>query len=167
MDWWKNLLPVQGKSSFDDKVLGRQCDLEEGGPDPEKEDKVFLKRQRISRIYYKKHFFDYPVKMNMTTIKNLGFRTTAEAGFSYLKALLFKRKEESLEDFYINRFGRKLYSIFFEKYTEKLWGRHPGEISPDWGAQRVKGLSILAVLKDIVGHILPAKHREVETSLIE
>lgn len=167
MDWWKELLPVQGQRSFDDKILGRECELAEGGPDPETEDRVFLKRQRISRIYYKRHFFDYPVKMNMTTIKNLGFSTTLEAGCSYLKTLIFKRKENSLEDFYINRFGRKLYSIFFEKYTEKLWGRHPSEISPDWGAQRVKGLSVLAVLKDIAVHILPIKNREVETSLIE
>ena len=167
MEWWKELLPIQGADSFDDKVLGRASELSEGGPDPEKEDAVFLKRQRISRIYYRRHFFDYPVKMNIQTIRNLGFITTVEAGFSYLKALIFKRKETSLEDFYINRFGKKLYSIFFERYTEKLWGRHPSEISPDWGAQRVKGLSILAVLKDILQHILPVKNKNVETSLIE
>ncbi|MBR3439380.1 MAG: hypothetical protein IKH13_07770, partial [Clostridia bacterium] len=75
--------------------------------------------------------------------------------------------ENSLEDFYINRFGKTLYSMFFEGYTEKLWGRHPSQISADWGAQRVKGLSIAAVIKDVVSKIVPQKSREVETSLIE
>lgn len=73
-----------------------------------------------------------------------------------------------MENFYINRFGRVLYSMFFEGYTEKLWGRHPREISADWGAQRVKGLSITAVIKDVFKKILPKKNDgEVETSLIE
>lgn len=167
MDWWLELLPLQGAPSYDDKILGRESELSENGPDPEKEDRVFLKRQRISRIYYKNRFFDYPVKMNLATIRNLGFATTLEAGFSYLKVLLHKRPENSLEDFYINRFGSKLYQIFFADYTEKLWGRHPREISPDWGAQRVKGLSVLAVLKDILGKVVPGTERNVETSLIE
>ena len=77
----------------------------------------------------------------------MGFGTTIVVGFSYLKSVFFKRKENSLEDFYINRFGKKLYSMFFENYTENLWGRHPSEISPEWGAQRVKGLSISAFPK--------------------
>ncbi|MBQ9582142.1 MAG: hypothetical protein IJR21_07210, partial [Synergistaceae bacterium] len=89
------------------------------------------------------------------------------AGMSYLKSLIFKRPEKSLEDFYINRFGKKLYSMFFENYTQNLWGRHPSEISPEWGAQRVKGLSISAILRDIFGKIFNKKNRKVETSLIE
>lgn len=167
MKWWKDLLPVQGVPAYDDLILGRQAETEPGGPDPEKEDLVFLKRNRVSRIYYKKHFFDYPVKMNMTTIKNLGAISTLEAGFSYLHAVIFQRPEKNLEDFYINRFGKKLYNIFFEGYTEKLWGRHPREISPDWGAQRVKGLSVMAVVRDILGKALRKEKRHVETSLIE
>lgn len=169
MNWWKELMPLQGKDSFDDKLLGREKPLEQGGPDPETEDRVMLVRDRVSRIYYKEHFFDYPVKMSASTIKNMGFLTTMAAGFSYLKASVFKRKETSLENFYINRFGKKLYSMFFEGYTEKLWGRHPGEISADWGSQRVKGLSIRAVLKDMLSKVFRSKKkkREVETSLIE
>ena len=76
-----------------------------------------------------------------------------QVGFSYLKALLFKKPEDNLENFYINRFGRKLYSMFFEYYTENLWGRHPSEIDASWGAQRVKGMSIIAIIKDIFGKI--------------
>ena len=167
MRWWEEILPLQGKPSYDDKKLGRMVELSEGGPNPEENDRVFLIRRRVSRIYYQKHFFDYPVKMNFTTISNLGFVTVVQAGFSYLKALLFKKKEKSLEDFYINHFGKKLYNIFFEDYTEKLWGRHPREIQPDWGSQRVKGLSVLAVIKDVFCRKFQVKNRKVETSLIE
>ena len=167
MQWWDDLLPRQGSPSYDDLKLDRPVPLKEGGPDPEKEDRVMLTRNRVSRIYYKKKFFDYPVKMNKNTIVNMGFATTMKAGFSYLHSTVRKLPEDSLENFYINRFGKKLYSMFFEGYTEKLWGRHPREISADWGAQRVKGLSILAILKDIVRKKKGKTDQQTETSLIE
>ena len=167
MQWWDDLLPRQGSPSYDDLKLDRPVPLKEGGPDPEKEDRVMLTRNRVSRIYYKKKFFDYPVKMNKNTIVNMGFATTMKAGFSYLHSTVRKLPEDSLENFYINRFGKKLYSMFFEGYTEKLWGRHPREISADWGAQRVKGLSILAILKDIVRKKKGKTDKQTETSLIE
>lgn len=166
--FWKHIMPLQGNPAYDDKKLGRTKPLAEDGPDPEKEDRVMLVRQRVSRIYYKKKFFDYPVKMNANTIKNMGLVQTGKAGFSYLASCVHKRPEDSLENFYVNRFGKELYAMFFEGYTEKLWGRHPREISADWGAQRVKGLSILAIVKDMVSKVLPQKEgRKVETSLIE
>ncbi len=169
MKWWSDLMPIQGEPSFDDKKLGREKPLEQGGPNPETDDQVMLVRDRVSRIYYHNHFFDYPVKMSASTIKNMGFATTMAAGFSYLKSCVAKKPETSLENFYINRFGRKLYSMFFEGYTEKLWGRHPRDISADWGSQRVKGLSIRAVLKDMFSKAFGGKkkNKEVETSLIE
>ena len=167
MEWWANIMPTQGAPTYDDKILGREKKLVEGGPNPEEEDKVMLVRDRVSRIYYRKKFFDYPVSLKWATIKNMGFVTTMCAGFSYLKASIFKRKETSLENFYVNRFGKKLYSMFFEGYTEKLWGRHPREISADWGSQRVKGLSIRAIIKDVFSKIFGKKKKNVETSLIE
>ncbi len=168
MRWWSELMPVQGKPAYDDKVLHRRKPLEKGGPDPETEDNVMLLRERVSRIYYDRKFFDYPVTMNADTIKNMGLFTTLKAGMSYLSCCLFKRPETNLESFYINRFGKVLYSMFFEGYTEKLWGRHPREISADWGAQRVKGLSITAIIKDMVTKLLGIKTNEnAETSLIE
>ncbi len=167
MRWWEEMMPLQGAPSYDDKILLRERKLKQGGPDPEKEDGVMLLRHRVSRIYYRKKFFDYPVNMKWQTIRNMGFLCTMKAGFSYLAACVHKREETSLENFYVNRFGKVLYSMFFEGYTEKLWGRHPSEISADWGAQRVKGLSIRAVLQDMLGKLLPGKKREVETSLIE
>ncbi len=167
-EWWNNMLPLQGAPTYDDIVLDRKMTLASGGPDPEKVDRVMLRRHRVSRIYYNKKFFDYPISFKLETFTNLGLITDIQAGFSYLASVIHKRKENSLEDFYINRFGRKLYSIFFEYYTENLWGRHPREIAPDWGAQRAKGLSIAAIIKDVFGKILPGKkNRKVETSLIE
>ena len=165
--WWEKMMPTQGTMPFDDVALDRTSTTVPGGPDPEKTDRVMLRRNRLSRIFFNSKFFDYPVSLKWETIKNMGFGTTIVVGFSYLKTLVYKRKENSLEDFYINRFGKKLYSMFFENYTQNLWGRHPSDISPEWGAQRVKGLSILAVLKDIFGKIFNKKNRKVETSLIE
>jgi protoporphyrinogen oxidase len=167
--WWDDIMPAQGSPSYDDVKLGRKIEICEGGPDPEKEDKVMLIRNRVSRIYYKSKFFDYPISMKPQTFKNMGLATTIKAGSSYVKSSICKLEEDSLENFYINRFGRVLYSMFFQGYTEKLWGRHPRDISADWGSQRVKGLSIMAILKDMVSKIIPKKEsaRKVETSLIE
>ena len=166
--WWEEILPMQGAPAYDDIVLGYKKKLKRGGPDPEKEDRVMLNRNRVSRIYYNSRFFDYPISLKPETFTNMGLVTTLQVGFSYIYSLFFKRKEESLEDFYINRFGRKLYSMFFEHYTENLWGRHPREIDPSWGAQRVKGLSILAIIKDVFSKMLPDRdQKKVETSLIE
>lgn len=165
--WWEKMIPTQGSVPYDDIVLGRTSTTVPGGPDPEKTDRVMLRRNRLSRIFFNSKFFDYPVTLKFDTIKNMGLGTTVVVGFSYLKSVVHKRKENSLEDFYINRFGKKLYSMFFENYTENLWGRHPSEISPEWGAQRVKGLSIRAILMDIFGKIFNKKNRKVETSLIE
>ncbi|MGN1372106.1 MAG: NAD(P)/FAD-dependent oxidoreductase [Candidatus Coprovivens sp.] len=166
-DFWNEIMPLQGKPSFDDKKLKRKKKLSKNGPDPEKENNVMLIRERVSRIYYLKKFFDYPISLKLETLKNMGFVRTMQSGFSYLKSLLIKKREDSLENFYINRFGKKLYSMFFEGYTEKLWGRHPKEISADWGAQRVKGISIIAVLKDAFNKLFHIKSKKQETSLIE
>ena len=163
---WQELMPLQGKPSFDDIVLGRSISAAPGGPDPEKTDRVMLTRPRVSRIYYKRLFFDYPAKMNWNTLRNIGFLTTFRVAMSYLRAMLRPLPETSLENFYINRFGRRLYTMFFEGYTEKVWGCHPRDISASWGAQRVKGLSITAVLKNVFSKCVPRGRRKVETSLI-
>ena len=165
--WWDEMLPRQGAPAADDIALNRPVALSKGGPDPQKEDRVMLRRNRVSRILFNQKFFDYPISLKYETFANMGLVTTMEVGFSYLRAKLFPRREDSLEDFYVNRFGKKLYSMFFEPYTENLWGRHPSEIDPSWGAQRVKGVSVAAVLKDALGKMFHLRSRRVETSLIE
>jgi len=167
IQWWENFMPTQGAPAYDDKKLKRDKQLNPGGPDPEKEDNVMLIRDRVSRIYFKNSFFDYPISIKPGTIRALGLSRTLIAGFSYLKSTAFKLPETSLENFYINRFGKVLYNMFFEGYTEKLWGRHPRDISADWGTQRVKGLSISAVIRDIFSKLFHTNKAHVETSLIE
>jgi protoporphyrinogen oxidase len=166
-DIWKELLPIQGAPSKDDKLLGREKQLEKNGPDPEITDKVMLVRNRISRIFYLRNFFDYPISIKPATFINMGFARTIKASFGYIASLMKKNEEKSLEDFYINRFGRPLYEMFFEDYTEKLWGIHPSNISPEWGAQRVKGLSLSKAVKEMLAKSLNRNHRNNETSLIE
>ena len=150
-EWWNNMLPMQGKPALDDILLNREAAVVKGGTDPEKENRVMLIRHRVSRILFDTKFYDYPISLKWETFKNMGFLNTMKVGFSYLAALFHKLPEDNLENFYINRFGRKLYSMFFEYYTENLWGRHPREIDASWGAQRVKGLSVIAVIKDVFG----------------
>lgn len=162
-EMWDEILPIQGELSYDDKILGRERNLSEGGPDPESCDEVMLKRTRISRIYFKKKFFDYPISAKV--FGQMGFGSLVTAGFSYLSSCIVKKEEDNLENFYINRFGKVLYSMFFEGYTEKLWGKHPSKISADWGAQRVKGISVFAVAKDMISKALGKKDTK-ETSLI-
>ncbi len=147
-EWWESILKLQdGKAS-------------------ESGNKVMLRRRRVSRIYFDRKFYDYPISLKMQTLKNMGVKRTLKAGFSYVGANIHKKEESSLENFYINRFGKVLYSMFFEGYTEKLWGRHPREISADWGAQRVKGISVSEVLKNAAGKLVNKKTSD-ESSLIE
>lgn len=168
MDWWKKMMPLQGSPSSDDIALGREVELAPGGPDPQKDDRVMLNRSRISRILFNKRFFDYPLHISARTFLNLGLGRTMAAGLSYLKSRVVPQKELNLEDFYINRFGRVIYSIFFESYTRKVWGKHPSQLSAAWGAQRVRGLSVSRLLADGIKKLLKKKDGEhVETSLIE
>ncbi len=162
-DLWTELMPVQGKPAKDDIILGRACRIEEGGPDPEKDERVMLRRPRVSRIYHRRHFFDYPISLRLATVLSMGLLRTLKAGWSYLCSVFFKREEKTLEDFYVNRFGKVLYQMFFEDYTEKLWGVHPSKIDPSWGAQRVKGLSLW---KAVCNMFVPNSEKK-ETSLIE
>ncbi len=163
---WQDLMPLQGSPTFDDIKTGTQKELNENGPDPELEDKVLLLRNRVSRIYYLRKFFDYPISLKPETFINMGFSRTMKAGFGYLHSCISKREETSLENFYINRFGKPLYEMFFEDYTEKLWGVNPSHIAADWGAQRVKGLSLTKAVLNVISKPFKKKD-QVETSLIE
>ena len=169
MMWWKQMLPMQGERSKDDILLGLDDKpLTPNGPNPEKEDRVMLIRHRVSRIFFLRKFFDYPISMKKETFLNMGLWRTMQAGFGYLWSCVHKLPEDSLENFYINRFGRPLYEMFFEGYTEKVWGVHPSKLGASWGSQRVKGLSIRAVLRDMLRKAFGNKDKgQVETSLIE
>ncbi len=166
-EWWEKMMPLQGAPARDDQMLNREIPLSPGGPDPAEEDVVMLTRHRVSRIFFDGKFYDYPISLKPETFRNMGLKNTVQCGLSYLSAVMHKLPEENLENFYINSFGKKLYSLFFEYYTENLWGRHPREIDASWGAQRSKGLSIAGVLKDVFGKAFRVRNLEVKTSLIE
>lgn len=174
MNWWQNILPLQGEPSSDDIILKRSVPLSTklGAPDPEKNNLVMLIRSRLSRIFFLRSFFDYPISLKWTTFRNLGIFKIIRIGFSYVKAQLIPNKNEnSLEDFLINRFGKELYLLFFKDYTEKVWGVPCTSINPEWGAQRIKGLSIgkalLHALKSIFKRDQTIDQKNTETSLIE
>ncbi len=144
-------------------------------PDPANPDLVMLIRPRRSRIYYLRKFFDYPITLTSTTIQNLGLLRMARVGTSYALSRVSQIKpEKSLEDFLINRFGRELYLTFFKSYTEKVWGTPCHEISAEWGAQRIKGLSLTTAVKHFVKKLFRGKgkggdlaQKGTDTSLIE
>ena len=174
MDWWCRVLPLQGAPARDDRLLGREVPLSQSpdAPDPEQTDRVMLNRTRLSRVLFGRRFYDYPISLSVRTVANLGLLRTARIGVSYLKVKAAPiRSERSLEDFLINRFGRELYLTFFRDYTEKVWGVPPSQINPEWGAQRVKGLSIKKALADAFKSLFTRNssiaQKDVETSLIK
>jgi protoporphyrinogen oxidase len=179
MDWWMRVMPVEasnGNGSHNLAYQGQKRDFATSGtgPDPAQKDRVMLIRNRKSRIYFLRQFFDYPIQLSAETLKQLGIARTIKIGISYSKSLIHQVKpENTLEQFLINRFGKELYLTFFKSYTEKVWGVPCDKISAEWGAQRIKGLSITKA----IGHFLKKRfaskpagdiaQKETETSLIE
>ena len=144
-------------------------------PEPADSDLVMLIRPRRSRIYYLRKFFDYPITLTANTLKNLGVVRVVRVGTSYAASRVRQiTPEKSLEDFLINRFGRELYLTFFKSYTEKVWGTPCDEISAEWGAQRIKGLSLTTAVKHFFKKAFRRKsssgdlaQKGTDTSLIE
>ena len=176
MNWWQNLLPAAVEPGTEAAPLrlayqGRERMLNASHPVLHR-DKVMLVRSRLSRILYRRRFFDYPLKLNGKTLTNLGATYVAAVGASYLKARLAPRSPEvSLEDFLVNRFGERLYRTFFKDYTEKVWGVPCTQISAEWGAQRIKSLSVSKALLHALSEPFRSKQdtaqKSTATSLIE
>ena len=140
-------MPVEAGAGEDGQLRyqgqQREVPAAASAADPQTEDLVMLVRKRKSRIYFLRRFFDYPIRLTADTFRTWAWSALFVAGVSYMRsALLPQREERSLEDFIINRFGKQLYLTFFKSYTEKVWGVPCHEISAEWGAQRIKGLSL-------------------------
>ena len=161
MDWWLKMLPLEDAASREQEPViayhgmtarasaptqaGTPRSTAAGAAPTElaPDDRVMLLRSRRSRIYYLRRFFDYPITLSVDTLRKLGVARTLRIGFSYIRSAVFPVKNErTLEQFLINRFGRELYRTFFQSYTEKVWGVPCNRIGAEWGAQRIKGLSI-------------------------
>ncbi len=176
MDWWLRILPLQrdgAGASISYQGSTRTLGEDSGGPEPHDTGLVMLLRERRSRIYHRRRFFDYPIRLSASTFRNLGFVRSLRIGASYLRAVARPvTPEKNLEDFLVNRFGRELYRTFFRDYTEKVWGVPCRNIGAEWGAQRIRGLSVAKAvrhrLRTIVrGEAEDLSQKGVETSLVE
>ncbi len=179
MDWWLKMMPLAEKAdqpveiSYQNKkrVIEDPCSYEKDGQQAKGK---MLVIPRLTRIYFLRKFFAYPIQLSLETLKSLGLGRTISILLSFMKSRLFpKRTEKSLEDFLINRFGKSLYLLFFKDYTEKVWGHPCNEISAAWGAQRIKGLSLSKAILSAARALAKGKKKEdisqkgTETSLIE
>ncbi|KAH0536074.1 hypothetical protein FGG08_007023 [Glutinoglossum americanum] len=193
MNWWLNVMPLETKGGdgitihYQNKA--RTVSVNANNPngnansaneannanDAKTPTDKMLVIQRLTRIYFLRKFFAYPIKLSIDTLRKLGLVRTIGIMWSYLMARLFPRKQEkSLEDFLINRFGKKLYLLFFKDYTEKVWGTPCDEIPAEWGAQRIKGVSISKAIAHAIQSGLRSKKKTgvigqkgTETSLVE
>jgi protoporphyrinogen oxidase len=182
MQWWLNIMPMEVTGASDVTVYYRNQSRKiasDPGKVPANPDLVMLLRRRISRIYFLHKFFGYPIQLSLDTLRKLGLSATTGILVSYMNARLFPRKpEKSLEDFFINRFGARLYRLFFKDYTEKVWGVPCTQISAEWGAQRIKGVSVNKAIRHALrslrkttepgaGQSADVFQKDTETSLIE
>lgn len=179
MQWWQEIMPIQGsetKSVLETEIHYHQKKtsvfLAVDGPNPKDIDNVLLIRKRLSRIFFMRKFFSYPITLNGKTISNLGLIRLWKIFISYASVKLFPVKNiVSLEDFFISRFGKELYTTFFKDYTEKVWGVACTQIPADWGTQRIKELSISRALLHAVKSIIVSEksinQKNTDTSLIE
>ena len=176
MDWWQQILPLEAGADPNAVISYRRrhrtLAVSSASTAPADPDKVMLVRPRLSRIYFLRRFFDYPLKLDLATVSKLGWIRFARICASYAWAMFFPRRPEtSLEDFFVNRFGGELYRTFFKSYTEKVWGVPCAEISAEFGAQRIKGLSLTKAVVHTLKKMAPAKPShaatKTETSLIE
>ena len=179
MAWWQQILPLASSRTVRGERIGiayrnQQRDIIHVADNPagDESEKVMLVRDRLSRIYFMGRFFDYPLRLNLATVYKLGPLRFIKAGLSYARASLAPRQPElSLEDFLINRFGAELYRTFFKSYTEKVWGVPCSEISAEWGAQRIKGLSLTKAVLHALGRTVDRSRvgarAKTHTSLVE
>ena len=174
MQWWLQQMPMDETAKAGTVITyqNQKRELPANAPKASDRDDVMLLRNRKSRIYFLRKFFEYPIQLSMATLSNLGILRTIKIGLSYMKAMMFPpRRIENLEQFFISRFGKELYETFFHSYTEKVWGVPCQEISAEWGAQRVKGLSISKTIAHMLKKMFQKRsdvsQKDVETSLIE
>ena len=186
MKWWMEVMPVEAPEGAKPADAAqshtityqrqtRDVPVSPSAPAAADDDRVMLIRKRKSRIYFLRQFFDYPIRLSADTLKKLGLMRTVKIGLSYTQSSISQVKpERTLEQFLINRFGRELYLTFFKSYTEKVWGVPCDQISAEWGAQRIKGLSVITAIRHFLKSAMAKKvsdsdisQKDTETSLIE
>lgn len=181
MKWWLDQMPTERGADSNAAITYQNTERsiaglsENSDKTAQEADLLMLIRPRKSRIYYLRRFFDYPITLTRDTLEKLGLLRAIRIGISYIESRLSPiENERSLEDFLINRFGRQLYLTFFKSYTEKVWGTRCDQISAEWGAQRIKGLSLTTAIKHFLKKSFVKKNdaadiqqKKTDTSLIE
>ncbi|HEY4937171.1 MAG TPA: NAD(P)/FAD-dependent oxidoreductase, partial [Puia sp.] len=174
INWWLQFLPLANGSANEIPLTyqNQTIELHKNATLNAGEGGKMLIRPRKSRIYFDHSFFDYPLCFNRKTLRNFGITKITRITLSYFHSKFFPIKDEqTLEQFFINRFGNELYRTFFKGYTEKIWGVTCDLIPADWGHQRIKDLNIgKAILQSFKSLFTTNKsiHQQgVSTSLIE
>lgn len=145
LNFWRQFLPFEGL----DNVSAASNDY-------------VLRKSRLSRILFGRRLFKYPLKIGLKILFKFGFFKIIKIIFSYLRVRLFPiKKVKNLEQFFINRFGKALYQIFFKDYTKKVWGVACQQIPPDWGEQRIKGMSLKKTFFNLVSKLTGNNNKEV------
>ncbi len=158
-----NLIPIEDNISI--QLTKQEKDrYVKKNQNQENSDNIMLIKEATSNIYFDNKFYEYPIKINLDTIKKMGIINLIAIAFSYLKVLIFKKKETNLENYYINRYGKKFYSMFFLDYTKKVCGVDPKDIDIDWGKQRIRDTSLISIVKE---KIFKSKKVNNEPSLIK
>lgn len=174
-DWWLQFLPLDQAIADTEISLSyrnRHVALKKSPAALPVSSGKMLLRPRKSRIYYHHALFDYPLSFNFKTLRNFGVGKLGRIAVTYLQARLFPAKmESSLEQFFINRFGKELYFTFFKGYTEKIWGVPCTEIPADWGRQQIKDLNIGKAIRQSIASVFKRNktltQKGTSTSLIE
>ncbi len=174
MEWWLKIMPLEEGASKGAKIsYQNKSRMVSGVAVPKDRDNVMLVIKRLTRIYFLRKFFAYPIQLSLDTLRALGLTRTIKILISFLLVRIFPRRpQKSLEDFIINKFGKELYLLFFKDYTEKVWGVEPKQISAEWGAQRIKGVSLSKAIGEAIKSLHARKRPDIsqkstETSLIE
>jgi protoporphyrinogen oxidase len=177
MDWWLKIMPLEPGAPADTTIhyQNKSRKIAADRPASPGAGKSMLVISRLTRIYFLRKFFAYPIQLSLDTLRTLGLIRTLRILISFLWIRLFPRTPEtSLEDFIINKFGKQLYLLFFKDYTEKVWGIAPSQISAEWGAQRIKGVSLSKAILTAVKSLRRSKkdggdfaQKNTETSLID
>jgi protoporphyrinogen oxidase len=173
MAWWLDMLPLEARAMSDPAFAYPANHPHAGeGADPERDDRVMMVGVRRSRIFFAGKFFEYPISLSPQLLFRLGLVRSVRIASSYLRRALFPLAPvENLEQFMINRFGDELYHTFFASYTEKVWGVPCRDISANWGAQRIKDVSVARAILDWLQKRFGAgrglAQKDVSTSMIE
>lgn len=171
LEWWAQFMPVIDTTQEHQEITYHNKTKGIDNLVLKTAEHSMLIRPRLSRIYFKQRMYDYPLRISLDMMLNLGKKRSLRMARDLIKSWIFPiRPEKNLEDFYINRFGHEIYKMFFKDYTKKVWGKACKDISAEWGRQRVKSLNVPELVWNSMTRMLGIgkfTNRNASRSLIE